>query len=102
VKKYMGYDAGFGSGESAVLIFANTAKEAKKVFWRDNPLEIESFLDVRVELLKFGHEFLEKEKTSDYPHVVFPKVCDVCGMWGISEIGEDGLCDDCRKVEEDK
>jgi hypothetical protein len=100
MKKYMGYDVGFGSGEGAALIFANTEKEAKKVFWRENPLEIESFLDVRVELLKYGHGFLEKEKQSAYPHVVMPKSCSACNMWGISEIGDDGLCDDCRKEKE--
>jgi hypothetical protein len=96
MKKYIGYDAGMGPAEGAALIFANTAKEARKVLWEDNWLDIERFIDVRINLIR-GDEFLEKEKEHDYPHVVRPIACDSCNMWGISEIGEDGLCDDCRK-----
>ena len=34
---YMGYSRIAGRSEGAVLIFANTSKEAKKVFWNNDP-----------------------------------------------------------------
>ena len=97
MKKYMGYDADRGPGEGAVLILANTAKEARKTLWEDNTLDIERFIDVRVELIR-GFDYLEKEKQHDYPHLVSPTACCKCNMWGLEEIGDDGLCDSCRET----
>lgn len=98
---YMGYSAAMGSCEGAILIFANSAKEAKKLFWKNSiMLDIDEYIDMKVILIK-DKPFLEKEKKYDYPHIVeFPTTCWRCDMWG-EEIGEDGLCDDCRELEED-
>jgi hypothetical protein len=102
MKMYMGYSAELGSCEGAVLIFANSVKEAKKLFWKENPLDLaEDYIDLRVALIK-DKPFLEKQKRHDYPHIVdCPDTCNQCETWGISEIGADGLCDDCRALKED-
>jgi hypothetical protein len=95
MKMYMGYDAYNGPGEGAVLIFANTAREAKKLLWKQNLLEIETYFDVRACLIK-DSPYLEKEKLHNLPHVVIPEK-STCKEWGIGKIGGDGLCDLCRK-----
>lgn len=93
---YMGYDMYNGPAEGAVLIFANTAREARKLLWKQN---LEKYLDVRICLIN-DSPYLEKEKLHNQPHIVVPEksTCKKCGMWGIGEIGGDGLCDLCRSV----
>jgi hypothetical protein len=98
MKMYMGYSEAMGSCEGAVLIFANTAKEAMRIFRKADPLDIGEFTDFRVSWIK-DKPFLEKEKLHDYPHIVeCPKLCSKCDMWGVSKIGEDGICDSCREA----
>ncbi|MDR1230871.1 MAG: hypothetical protein LBK61_05670 [Spirochaetaceae bacterium] len=102
MKMYMGFSAEAGPCECAVLIFADSAKEAKKLLWKNNPFGIfDDYIDLRVALIK-DKPFLEKERQREYPHIVdCPATCSHCEGWGISEIGADGLCDDCRELKED-
>jgi hypothetical protein len=99
MKIYMGYSHTAGPAEGAVLIFANTVREAKKLAFNTylNDYCDGEWTDIRATLIK-GCDWLWKEKRKEIPHVVdCPKACDHCNTWGNSEIGEDGLCDDCRE-----
>jgi hypothetical protein len=95
MKMYMGYSEYIGPCEGAVLIFSNTAKEAVKLLRESVEFDFENFTDARATLIR-DCPWLEKEKVHDYPHIIHPKTCSCCDTWGVSEIGEDGLCDDCR------
>jgi len=102
MKPYMAYSKIAGSSEAAVLVFANTAREAKKLAWDSVVCDFcdNDWTDLRVNQLK-GRPWLFKEMRKDIPHVVDnPRSCDSCGFWGNSEIGEDGLCEDCREEQE--
>jgi hypothetical protein len=95
MKMYRGYN---GDSEWAVLIFANSAREAKKLLWKELCLELDSFIDGRVSLLR-DRPWLEKLKKKDVPHLINdPPSCKACGMWGY-EIGEDGICSLCHENE---
>lgn len=102
MKAYMGYDAGNGSWEGAVLIFAHNAREAKRVGGPEVRLLFGSeFIDVRVRLIKDAdHLFPEadQEKLSQgIAHVIdSPRSCVRCEYWGYP-IGEDGVCELCRE-----
>jgi hypothetical protein len=84
---YMGYDRKAGEGEGACLIFAHTAKAAKKVGhaqiadWFDTP-----WIDMGVRKLDKPHLFAEanpEKLAAEVPHVIeSPKVCPVCEKWG--------------------
>lgn len=104
MKMYMAYSKTAGCSEGAVLVFANSVKEAKPLAFYKSYIGGDfcdnEWTDLRVRLIK-GCDWLWKEKQKDTPHVVdCPKSCDSCMTWGgSSEIGEDSLCDDCREEE---
>lgn len=97
---YMGY-AGEPS-EGAVLVFAHTAREARKVAydcvvgWCDC-----EFIDVRCTRLRDDPEYLltlahPAKLESDTPHCVDdPPSCDACEMWGGRPIPERNCCTNC-------
>ena len=99
MKMYMGYDDAAGSGEGAVLVFANDAKEAKNMAWEELQgwnFDTE-YIDVRAKWLKES-EYLRPFAESKGPHVVNnPPTCDNCEMWGISELDKHGICSDCTQ-----
>jgi hypothetical protein len=101
----MGYDESVGSSEGAVLIFAHTAKEAKKVFWKACGGEIvEEYIDARVVWLKdrpwlFLEIDLNKSAAAEAHVVVSPLSCARCETWGTSRIGDNGLCESCKDPE---
>lgn len=105
MKTYMIY-AGDEPEEGAFLVFANTAREARKTGygWITSLFDCE-FTDVRVRRL-WRSEWLFKEANQEKlarnePHVIDnPKSCRSCGYWGQSPIGDDGFCEDCRLDEE--
>ncbi len=95
----------FHGGEpiyGAALVFAHNAKEARKVGWDFfGDLFTDRYIDCRVNLMRdsdylFADADQEKLK-NDLPHAILePKSCSDCEMWGHSEIGLDGLCEECR------
>jgi hypothetical protein len=97
MKKYIAYSRAAGAFESALLVFANSAKEAKKIFWNDYDADLvcSEYIDIGVKLLR-NKPWLDKEAVKDTPHCISPKYCKCCGIWGQSEIGKDDLCDSCR------
>ena len=97
MKMYMSYSG--DPMEGASLVFANNAREAKKLAWKHDPCcDGGDFTDVRVKLLKDkDFPWLRKEALKETPHVNdCPKVCEGCETWGQYEIGEDGYCGGCR------
>ena len=97
MKMYMGYDDERGSGDGAVLIFANNAREAKKLAWNeiDGWLWDAEYIDIRVRMLR-NKEFLREQAQSDEPHAIDnPIICSTCEYWGVSELNEEGNCGDC-------
>lgn len=98
MKAYMGFSIGAGAREGAILIFAHTAREAKKVGYPHLNDWVEEFIDFGVRLIKDADWlFLEADqnKLADHiSHVIEPKYCNQCGMWGHAVI-RNGLCTDC-------
>lgn len=104
---YMGFSRGAGPFEGAALIFANTAREAKKIGYRGIGWDLTGgdFLDFGIKRIK-GADYLLKEADqikleAGIPHVIdAPRCCSRCEMWG-NEILENGLCTDCALEDTD-
>jgi len=87
--------SGEDQSEGACLIFANTAKEAKKILWQKFRGELfEEFTECRIKWIR-NEPYLFKQMKSEKSHGLYPLACDYCETWGISEI-IDGYCEDCR------
>ena len=96
MKMYMAYDNFQGCAEGACLVFANTAKEARKIAagtiinWFGG-----EWINVRVKWLN-EHEYLSRLSISDKAHVIEnPNVCPRCELWGTGEV-ENGSCPECN------
>lgn len=106
MKAYMGFHGYFGPEEGALLIFAHSVKEAKKI---GRPIIMDwfdaEFIDARVRWLRdcphlFDSDADQEKLLADIAHVVeSPKTCKRCEQWG-NPIGEDGICEECKKREE--
>ena len=101
MKIYMGYSRYCGSHEGAVLIFANSAKEAKRVSFSDlSALGIaEDYIDVAVRWIRtspwlFDQANKDKLKTGIAHVIDNPETCKGCDMWG-GEFNDNGTCSNC-------
>jgi hypothetical protein len=98
MKKYMAYNNEAGSCEGAILVFANSVQEAKKLAYEYNngiyyPY-CDSFIELAVRLIK-GHDYLYKLSKNNFPHVILEiPICNHCGFWGTGELIK-GLCPNC-------
>lgn len=94
---YMAYERD-SKHECAVLVFARTNREARKLVapWLFSLIECE-FTAMRVQRIRGdGEAFIRSLAKSDEPHVIDnPPPCKECETWG-HEIGADGLCEGCR------
>ena len=106
MRAYMIYSRFAGSEEGAALVFANSAKEAKKVGWQGIGCDLtDEYIDLGVRWLK-GDNYLfeqanQKKLAAGIAHVInSPKSCAMCEMWGVSPLDEKGLCEDCQELEE--
>lgn len=97
---YMGFDSAAGSAEGAVLIFANTSKEARKIGW---PVMKELYdtpwLTMSVRRLRRNLEHLQKQAVQEGPHCIYDiEYCPNCELWGedMGEIDDEGRCGYCR------
>ena len=98
LRPYVGFSRFSGPNECACLIFAHTAREAKRVGFQAMGDEIADgeFTDFGVRLMRDA-DHLVNEMTCDFPHVIdSPKTCSVCELWG-SELNEDGVCETCEE-----
>jgi len=99
MRAYMGYC--IEPYEGACLIFAHSAKEAKRLAWGYVSYIGGDYVDVRVRWLRNrDHLFLseadqEKLARGEAHAIDEPKYCNSCEFWG-DPIGDDGYCDDCR------
>ena len=90
------------------MIFAHTAREAKKVGFNGIGADIsgDEFIDFGVLLIKdadwLWQEADEEKLLNDIPHVIDdPTVCKGCEVWGI-ELLENGYCLDCDGYRKDE
>lgn len=99
MKPYLGFSREAGTDGAGVLIFAHTAREARKVGY-DNDITDE-YIDFAATRLRRTEAYLmtlaNPEKLArDEAHSVWNMpYCENCGMWG-EPIGDDGLCESCR------
>lgn len=100
---YMGFSSSMGPQEGAVLIFAHTAREAKKIGWPAvSSFFTMEYTDMGVRRITDSHGWLWNEANqdklrNDVPHVNDnPHSCKRCEMWGHAEILENGFCEDCN------
>ena len=102
LKSYMGYSRGAGSEEGAVLIFAHSVKEARKVGWNKLGSDLtDEYIDFAARLIRKAPWLREEANAiklaNDEAHVIDnPKSCVECEKWGVYPIGEDELCEECR------
>ena len=101
LKPYMGH--GGEPSDGAVLIFAHTVQEAKRVGWAKSSVLRDcsdgEYIYLRVTYLKdcdFLLKVANQEKLkADTPHVnENPTGCKSCELWGL-ELDKDGYCKDC-------
>lgn len=96
---YMGWVEGVGPEEGACLIFARTAREARKVAW---PILAgwwggDCWTDTRTRRLR-DMPWLDRDAdpvklAAGEPHAIeCPTCCEHCGMWGLEEPPE--CCED--------
>ena len=95
----MGFSRGAGPHEGAVLIIANTAKQAKRLAWGEC-LNVDDWLDQAVLLIRDNRVMLlanQERLEADEPHVIdSPLGCDACGYWGAG-LTDDNLCGNCNQ-----
>lgn len=103
LKAYMAYDDIAGSDEGACLVFAHTAKKARRLAWPTLRGWFDTdWLDARVKWIRdrphvFGYADQEKFWRGE-PHVIdCPRGCYVCGVWTEPLVA--GRCADCRGEE---
>lgn len=84
--------------EGAVLAWANTAQEARKLSypvlegWWDGC----EFIDVRANWLREHPDYYETLKQKDAPHVIeSPPCCPVCERWGSPPLSDGDGCESC-------
>lgn len=100
---YMVYSRGAGCEEGATLVFAHSVQEARVVGWHGAGSDFtDDFLDLAATRLRdvpwLYAEGNQSKHAADIAHEVDnPRSCSRCEKWGHSEIGEDGLCDECRE-----
>jgi hypothetical protein len=106
MKAYMAHSHVAQPCEGAILIFANSLKEAKKLAWGShtflNEICDEDYTDMRVKWLKgkdyifeqipdWSKELLKENKS----HIVeSPNSCETCHHWGL-KLNKSGLCEEC-------
>jgi len=105
MKPYMAFSRGAGPGEGAVLVIANTARQAKSLVWEHcSCFNVEDWIDQSAILIRNNKGILalaDQEKLrANVPHVIDnPEGCIKCECWGIP-LSESGLCEICSEWEE--
>ena len=85
--------------EAAVLAFARTAKEARKLAYHDPDLgPCEEWIDMRARRLRTDVDYLMSLCKRDEPHTILPPVCPTCEMWGRRPMEGGVMCGYCADV----
>ena len=92
---YIVYDDSIGPQEGAAMVFAHTAREARKVGYPEcRDWHGTAWIDCRARRLPSEPHLME-QAVSDQPHIVHnPKTCERCGFWGGKPL-EGGGCEFC-------
>lgn len=97
MKPYIAFSKAEGPQEGAVLVIANTVREAKKLAW-GQCWNVDEWIDLAVRLMRdVGIMKLANQSklTANEPHVVdSPLGCQSCGLWGAG-VKSDGACCYC-------
>ena len=100
MKAYMGYSREAGSDDGAILIFANNAKEARKIGYTEAmaSLGCESWIDFAVCLIKNPQIFSEANDMKimrGEAHIILePELCPTCQTWG--SVRKGNHCEFCN------
>lgn len=84
--------------DTALLVFARTAMDARKLAWRILVHEYgvaECYTDVRAKWIKGGADWHLDPELKDTPHVVEPRTCERCECWYPEGLRDDGFCQQC-------
>lgn len=101
MRAYMYYSRDAGSSEGAILVFANTAREANRVGWGACYFMIvDEYIDGAIRWLRdkdwLFEEGDQEKLASGVAHVVDdPRSCKDCYYWGLSPIDDQGYCEEC-------
>ncbi len=106
MKPYMAFSRHDGPVEGAILVIANTAKEARWLAWQSGDCQnVENWLDQAVKLIrdKTIMALANQDKLArNESHVVWSPVgCKSCGYWGAG-ITADNLCCECNEFPGDE
>lgn len=101
VKPYMAFSRFDGPEEGAVLVLAQTAKEARRLAWQSGEcLNVHDWIDLAVRWIKDATitALANQDKLkASVSHVVgSPAGCDACGYWGVG-VTLEGLCCRCNQ-----
>jgi hypothetical protein len=98
MKPYMAFSRAAGPQEGAFLVVADNIREAKKLAWRQCPMDFMEYTDLGIKLMgdANGMALADLAKVAaGIPHVVpDPVGCEACQMWGAG-LTADNLCADC-------
>jgi hypothetical protein len=100
LKPYLGFSREAGTDGAGILIFAHTAREARKIGW-DTDITDE-YIDFAATRMRRTETYLmtlanATKLDNDEPHSVWDvPFCKNCEQWG-EPIGDDGFCESCAE-----
>lgn len=102
MKAYMAYSTGALPREGAILVIANTAREARMLAWESGEcINVEKWIDLTVRLIRNNADIMlladQAKLQQEQPHVVAsPLSCEECGIWGAG-LADDNRCGNCEE-----
>jgi len=90
---YMAHDGNFSEG--AALIFAPSARIAKKLAWSGVGWLQCDFIDVRVHRIRQNVDYLMSLRANGVNVIDDPPTCPVCEMWGAPIFTDRKGCELC-------
>jgi len=99
LKPYMIYSRELGARHGAYLVFARNRQQARLIGYDGDIAD--TWIDCAVN--RINDNYIYKYANQDYlksntPHTIKnPPSCSHCHIWSVSELDENGLCQDCRK-----
>ena len=99
MRAYIAYSRGAGPEEGAILVIANTLREAKPLAWGTLDLfDVDEYIDMAVIWMRGDHIMALADQTklaAGEPHVIdSPAGCESCELWGY-DVNPDGTCCGC-------
>ena len=105
LRAYSVHNREAGPGEGALLVFANTAGQAKKLgFGTVNDWFDSEWHEVAAHWLRQSEEYLAEQEGVDLegePRLIeSPKGCQRCELWG-EPLDSEQVCESCRDNEDE-